>query len=266
MTKSTTKIPTQKKRPFFITFKTYFKFFIFFILILLARCITIAYSSQNFVIYSKKNSPLQGYLCKPNGKGPFPAVIYNHGGLGNIVGGAPKETCTALAKENFVGFSPIRRKTRQLKGHLVDVIDAIQFTKKLPYVDRDRMAMMGFSRGGLLTYQIAASTNKLKAFILMAPAIGKRRYRLRLEDANKIDSPVLLLISKNDTGSFRTHGTNLLEEIKKITIALQRNKRAVKLIIYPPYESDGHTMFFRIGNYWKDIVLFLRKNLKRRKL
>lgn len=49
------------------------------------------------------------------------AVIYNHGGLGNKIGGSPQETCEALAKEGLVGFSPIGRQTRSLEGHLDDV-------------------------------------------------------------------------------------------------------------------------------------------------
>ena len=52
---------------------------------------------------------LKGYLCRPEGNGPFPAAIFNHGGLGDIIGGAPEGTCEALAEAGFVGFSPIRR-------------------------------------------------------------------------------------------------------------------------------------------------------------
>ncbi|MFQ6114225.1 MAG: hypothetical protein ACE5NG_09060 [bacterium] len=48
------------------------------------------------VIYYRGEFELKGYLCKPEGTGPFPAVIYNHGGLGNRIGGAPIETCQAL--------------------------------------------------------------------------------------------------------------------------------------------------------------------------
>jgi len=49
---------------------------------------------------------LKGYLCRPEGNGPFPAAIFNHGGLGDIIGGAPEGTCEALAEAGFVGFSP----------------------------------------------------------------------------------------------------------------------------------------------------------------
>ena len=54
------------------------------------------------VIYSKGRNTLSGSLCKPQGTGPFPVVVYNHGGTGPIIGGAPEETCTALAEAGFL--------------------------------------------------------------------------------------------------------------------------------------------------------------------
>src|SRR3989304_4583153 len=34
------------------------------------------------VVYTTTPETLKGYLCRPSGAGPFPAVAYNHGGLG----------------------------------------------------------------------------------------------------------------------------------------------------------------------------------------
>ena len=44
------------------------------------------------VVYTTRPKTLKGYLCRPAGEGPFPAVSFNHGGSGKIIGGAPKET------------------------------------------------------------------------------------------------------------------------------------------------------------------------------
>ena len=55
------------------------------------------------VVYTTTPETLKGYLCRPAGAGPFPAVAYNHGGVGDIIGGAPKETCEALAAAGFAG-------------------------------------------------------------------------------------------------------------------------------------------------------------------
>ena len=60
---------------------------------------------------------LTGTLCLPKGVGPFAAVVYHHGGMGDRVGGAPKATCNALAEAGFVGLSLIRRPCiRQIAG------------------------------------------------------------------------------------------------------------------------------------------------------
>jgi dienelactone hydrolase len=213
------------------------------------------------VIYSTKDYELKAQLCRPEGNGPFPAVMYNHGGLGTTIGGAPSETCTALAKEGYVGFSPIRRPTRQLSGHLDDVMAAVDYLKGLPYVDDGRIGIMGFSRGGMLTFQAAARSNDFKAVVIMATAMGPGGRGLDLSEAELISAPLLLLVAENDTGSFRTRDMNTLEGTKRLTRALEAADKDVRLVIYPPYGSDGHTLFFNVGNYWPDIIEFLKKHL-----
>jgi dienelactone hydrolase len=98
------------------------------------------------VIYSNADYTLKATICKPAGNGPFPAIIYHHGGVGKIIGGAPKETCNALMAKGFVGFSPIRRPTKPLPGHMDDVKAALAYLKTLDYVDQKRIGIMGFSK------------------------------------------------------------------------------------------------------------------------
>ncbi|MFV2045556.1 MAG: prolyl oligopeptidase family serine peptidase [Anaerolineales bacterium] len=107
-------------------------------------------SGSSQVVYQIGTYELKGYLCVPEGEAPFPAVVYNHGGLGDQIGGAPAETCGALARDGFVGFSPIRRPTASLQEHLDDVFAGVDYVKGLGYVDPDRLAVMGFSRGGMV--------------------------------------------------------------------------------------------------------------------
>ena len=224
----------------------------------LMACVTTGGS----VTYSTGQYTLKGHLCKPEGNGPFPAVIYNHGGVGRIIGGAPKETCAGLAKSGFVGFSPIRRPTRPLSGHLDDVMAAVNHVKGLPYVDRRRIGIMGFSRGGLLTYQAAARNNGFKAVVIMATAMGRSGRGLDLGEAASINAPILVLVAENDIGSNRTFGMNILEATKKVTRALEAAGKDVRLIVYPPYGDDGHTLFFDVGDYWPDVVRFLKRHLQ----
>lgn len=213
------------------------------------------------VVYATAPETLNGYLCRPTGAGPFPAVVYNHGGVGNIIGGAPRETCEALAAAGFVGFAPIRRRTRSMAGHAEDVQAGLDYLLGLDYVDRNRVAMAGFSRGGALTFMAAARGARIKAVVIMASAIPPSRSGFALSDAVKIRMPVLLLVAENDTGSRKTKGRNTVEGMRRLSAALAEAGNAPNLIVYPSYGGDGHEMFFEIGAYWTDVVDFLRKHL-----
>lgn len=226
-----------------------------FACLIITGCVT---SIETDVVYSRSEFNLSGLLCKPKGSGPWPAVMFNHGGLGKTIGGAPKKTCAALAQAGYVGFSPIRRPTRPLYGHLDDVRAALDYIKSQDFVYGNRIAMMGFSRGGMLTYQTAILREDLKAVIIMAMAVNRF---IDLNTSNSISAPVLLLVAKNDTGSHRTRGRNTLEGMRDLNRALNFARKKTQLIEYPPYGNDGHLLFFSIDHYWKDILLFLETHL-----
>jgi len=222
----------------------------------------VANAGAELVTYTSTPTPLRGYLCRPPGRGPFPLVVYNHGGLGNIIGGAPRETCEALENGGFVGLAPIRRQTRSMRGHIDDVFAGMHYGLNLPYVDPRRVALMGFSRGGLLTLMAATQRDDLQALVVMAPAMGGRSQMNRvMEKLDAISASVLLMVAKNDTGSKSTRGQNTLAGSRSLTKALRAAGRNVRFIEYPPYGSDGHTKFFRVGDYWRDVVVFLREHL-----
>lgn len=213
------------------------------------------------VVYATDPQTLKGYLCRPPGAGPFPAVAYNHGGAGDLIGGAPKESCEALAAAGFVGFSPMRRRTESMAGHPEDAQAGLDYILRLDYVDRKRVAMAGFSRGGALTFMAVARGAPVKAAVIMASAMPPPQSGFTLRDAAKIRVPVLLLVAENDTGSRKTMGQNTFETMRRMSAALAEAGNAPKLIVYPPYRRDGHEMFFEIGVYWKDVVEFLKKHL-----
>lgn len=211
------------------------------------------------VVYTKGGLNLSGFLCKPKGQGPFPAVVYNHGGTGEVIGGAPKETCDFLARSNFVGFSPIRRKDTDLDKNLSDVQVAVDYVKRLAYVDGGHVGIMGFSRGGLLTY-ITATENEFAAHIIMASAPPGKVNLNKL--AKSFSGPTLILVSKNDTPKNNSEKQNHVAVAKQMKSALEAAEKEVELIIYPSFKENGHLMFFEIGDYWEDVIEFLNKNLK----
>ncbi len=62
------------------------------------------------------------YIASPNGTGPFPAVLYNHGGLGPVVGGDLRATSVTLAQAGYFVRAEKRQETT-----------AFDFRQKLPF-------------------------------------------------------------------------------------------------------------------------------------
>ncbi|HIA04670.1 MAG TPA: hypothetical protein EYN06_04715 [Myxococcales bacterium] len=195
------------------------------------------------------------FLCTPPGQGPFAGVLYNHGGLGNKVGGDLEGTCKALAKAGYVGFSKKRRETRPISGHLDDLLSGLEFLVSAAKVDGARLALLGFSRGGFLTLQAAKKQgSQFSGIVIMAPAPVKEQLSQEIKDLSGISAPLLLLVAENDEPHVA-----LVAELEQ---ELKAQKKDVQSIVYPPFGRDGHALFFTVGDYWNDILVFLEPLLK----
>jgi hypothetical protein len=51
--------------------------------------------------------------------------------------------------------------------------------------------------------------------------------------------------------------------MKLMKTALEKEGKDVEFILYPPYQSDGHRMFFEIGSYWADVLRFMDRTIKK---
>lgn len=216
---------------------------------------------QRQVTYQSGSLTLKGTLCKPTGAGPFAGVTYHHGGKEGVIGGAPEETCAALAAAGFVGFAPIRREALDFQGNLADLQAGLDYIKSLSYVDPNQLGVIGFSRGGLLTYLAAFDRSDLAAVVLLAPAPPQDGdYASR---AGSIMVPVRILVAENDLPSKLNGGENLVEVAEQYQQALQAAGKPVELQIQPAYQgrNDGHLLFFELGDYWDGVVAFLRSEL-----
>ncbi len=226
---------------------------------------TPAISAEAFtrqVSYPSGSLTLVGTLCKPAGIGPFAATSYHHGGKEGQIGGAPEETCAALAQAGFVGFAPIRRTDLDFQGNLTDVQAGIDYLKTLAYVDPNRLAVVGFSRGGLLAFMATTSRSDLQALVILAPAPSQGDTSLD-ELAKKVTTPVLIQVASNDLPSKLNGGENLVDQAKAYERALRTAGKEVELQIQPPYQgkNDGHLLFFSIGDYWSGVIEFLEGEL-----
>ena len=108
---------------------------------------------------------IRGYLAKPKGVGPFPAVILLHSCLGLPSNRRAIEA--AVAAEGYVALFVDDFSTRGLKETcavdfpegLSDAYGALAYLSRLPDVDKSRIAAVGFSQGGDTALKIASSRN-----------------------------------------------------------------------------------------------------------
>ena len=204
------------------------------------------------------------YIASPLGTGPFPAVLYNHGGLDTAVGGDLRGTSVALAHAGYFVRAEKRMETASITGHLSEVETALDDLRADPRADTNCVSIIGFSRGGLLTLQAAeANPFKVNAIISMAPANPIGQLDNLLTDLSAIDDPVLVLVAANDT--FQDQHVYLAQ----ITYDSLINAGKTAFIqVYPGYDSngdmtvdasdDGHELFFSVQSpYWSDVLNFL---------
>jgi carboxymethylenebutenolidase len=141
-------------------------------------------NAEEVVTFPSGELTLHGALYKPSGKGPFPAVIYNHGSAaGMLSANAFAALGPVFASHGWVFFGPYRRgqglsaaagpyigdqiAAAQKSGgdsaaaavmvrlletdHLDDQLAALAWLRKQEFVQPDRVAVAGTSFGGIET-------------------------------------------------------------------------------------------------------------------
>jgi dienelactone hydrolase len=205
----------------------------------------------------------QALLCRPEGKGPFPAVVHNHG-VGVDIQGYQKAVkrgynlpgiCKELAEDGFLTFIPVREGGRGLStlpSHKAQVLQAVYYVKSLPDVDPSRVAVTGNSRGGLLTLMVGVEQKELKALVIMAPAGGGRNFSQMLSRVSSLDAPVLLLVEASDEAEYQNN-------FDALDRTLRAQNKEVKSIRYD--RGGGHNLFHDAGYYLQDVKAFLHEKL-----
>jgi dipeptidyl aminopeptidase/acylaminoacyl peptidase len=139
--------------------------------------------TRHEVTYPSGDLRVSGILLVPRGRGPFPAVVLNHGYIEPsiyVTGQGLSREQDHLARAGFVVLhtdyrghaasdpaTPLSRETRL--GYTRDTLNAVQSLKKEPYVDADRVAMLGRSMGGGVTLNaLVAQPGLVKAAVVFA--------------------------------------------------------------------------------------------------
>jgi len=225
--------------------------------------------SSGVVLDSISDSGGYTYIATPKGNGPFPAVLYNHGGLGTQIGGDLRATAIALAESGYLARSEKRKETTSFSGHLDEVEAALDDLISNSNCNSGRVGAIGFSRGGLLALQVGKSrASDLKVIISMAPAQANGQLDNTLNDVSLYDDPILILVTTNDIIQ-----DDHVQLAQMAYDSLTNNGGNVAQNIYPYYDSnddgiqntppdDGHELFWKIQDpYWSDVISFLNSHL-----
>lgn len=242
------------------------------------------------VVVQSGNLKLHAQIWRPEGKGKFPAILFNHGR-----GGIPHPEIIApcFVKHGYVFLALARRgewlsadqgeyidnlidHERESKGidaakklqvnlmetdHLNDSLAGLAYLKKLPYVEANRIAVVGHSFGGSLTLLLAERDHTIRAAVNFGGGAAtwddSSYLRERLISAVKhLNTPVFFLFAEND---FSTNPGKVL------SAEMARLKKPQQLKIYPPLgktPNEGHALIYRALPTWEnDVFTFLKKYL-----
>ena len=127
----------------------------------------------------KLSDTAYGAVRKPPGKGPFPAILFLHGGLGKSSMAAlqrnsvQQPTQARFLAWGYVTVTATRRAIRhdpQDQGVVEDTLRLVRAVRDLPYVDAESVALYGGSGGGTLALEVASASDDLAAIVAGEPA------------------------------------------------------------------------------------------------
>jgi dipeptidyl aminopeptidase/acylaminoacyl peptidase len=131
-------------------------------------------AKPELITFTSGDLALKGFVWKPEGPGPFPAIVWNHGS--ERLPGTVDSVAPYFVSRGYIFFVPHRRgqgrspgayimdqlnaatpeqRSRMLVSlnevHLQDQLAALTYLRNLPYVDQNRLVVMGASFGGIQT-------------------------------------------------------------------------------------------------------------------
>jgi dienelactone hydrolase len=243
------------------------------------------------IYYQSKGLSLLGFISRPQGKGPFPAAIYNHGS-GCRENGKLADLARFYVQHGWLYFAPVRHghggnpgrcigemmeetrgmsrdyagvDARTIKVHELyndDVVAAVEWLKQKPYVDPNRIIMTGISFGGIQTLLTTEKGLGIRAFIPCAPGAmswrGSPALRERLaEAARQAKAPIFLIQAANDYN---------LGPSERLGPILDRKGPPDRYKVHPPWGQTtkaGHGFCGTgAGVYGDDLLAFLNDVLK----
>lgn len=134
------------------------------------------------------------------------------------------------------------------------VLGAFSFLQVRNDIDKNRIAMAGFSKGGTITFLLAAEGLDIKAAVLISPPSGGVDNDTAINRLKAIKIPVFLTLGNRDDEQ------PVLEFCNNILIPVL--KETNPLFEYKTGYRGGHKWFWKARpEHMKDVIRFLQKYL-----
>jgi carboxymethylenebutenolidase len=263
---------------------------------LFSFCASSSAASQGEIVsFASGELSLKGVVYRPEGKGPFPAVLYNHGSAPGMLSKDAFETLGAIfTKHGWVLFGPYRRgqglsasagpyigdeiaAARKSGGmragaarmiellsneHLNDQLAALAWLRAQDFIDAKRVAVAGNSFGGIETV-LGAERVPYCAAIDSAGgaqswAAAPELQALMVRAVRNSRAPIFFFQAENDYD---------LAPSRVLAAAMKDAGKEAQIKIYPPFGdsvSDGHTFGYFGGAVWaEDVFGFLDEHCRK---
>ena len=242
-------------------------------------------SAAEGVAFPSESITLHGVLYRPEGKGPFPAVVYNHGSAAGMLSKSAFEALgPVFASHGWVFFGPYRRGQGlsasagpyigdqiaaaekaggitagaetmvRLLGtdHLNDQLAALAWLRKQSFVQANRIAVAGNSFGGI---EVVLGAERGAYCAAIDSAGGAQSWAqapalqsMMIASVRNAHAPIFFFQAENDFD---------LSPSKVLSAAMKDARKPYELKIYPSYgdsAQDGHTFGYFGAAVWADDV------------
>jgi dienelactone hydrolase len=204
----------------------------------------------------RPGAAIEGYLTKPSGHGPFPAVVLLHSCLGlppdrSAIGKTIANWgYVALFVDNFATRGLKQTCTVDFPQGVADAYGALSYVARFAFVDRTRIAAVGYSQGADTALTIA-SGRFASAFVLQQGAQFNAAAAFYPPCANqgsaRLALPTLILVGDRDD-------VTPAADCARLARAQPRGISKLKLIVLTgadhAFDNPGFTDGARVYGMW----------------
>ncbi|MGE5301899.1 MAG: dienelactone hydrolase family protein [Alphaproteobacteria bacterium] len=183
--------------------------------------------------YRSGKEVVDGFLSRPTAGDPRPAIVLIHGYRGLDDG--QRAVTRRFAQEGFVCLSPdlfhgktfhtpedcaLQKTSLAIPRAIEKVVDSVTYLRKLPWVGKKHVAVLGFCMGGGLALYALAQSRAFAAGVIYYQSLFPDP-----EDIKTIAAPLLCHYGTDDPGTTKT-------EIDMFRETLERHKKRYEIEMY----------------------------------